>query len=113
VTAEALVVGRRLGCTALFAVVVTTSAAAAVPNPLAERKREVRNAVVAAEAYYADHGTYAGMTLTRLRRAYDPSLRSVAIRSATRRHYCIGSTLRPFVHYAGPAGAVRRGRCAG
>jgi hypothetical protein len=55
---------------------------------------------------------FAVMTLTRLRRTYDRSLRNVVVRNVTRNRY-IGSTLRPFVHYDGPAGPVRRGLCAG
>jgi hypothetical protein len=106
------VVGRHFAVTTLLALIVVSSAAAAT-NPIAERKREVRDAVVAAETYYADHASYAGMTLTRLRHSYDRSLRNVVVRNVTRQHYCIGSRLRPFVHYDGPAGTMRRGRCAG
>jgi hypothetical protein len=104
-------VGHRFAIAGLLAIVVTSPATAAAPNPIAERKREVRDAVVAAEAYCAEHATYAGMSLTRLRRTYDRLLKNVVVRNATRRHYCIGSSLRPFVHYDGPAGPVRRGRC--
>ena len=103
--------GRHFAITTLLALIVVSSAAAAT-NPIAERKREVRAAVVAAETYYTEHGSYAGMTLTRLRRSYDRSLRNVVVRNVTRQRYCIGSTLRPFVHYEGPAGPARRGRCA-
>jgi hypothetical protein len=103
-------VGRHFVVTTLLALVVVSSAAAAA-SPIAERKRDVRAAVIAAEAYYAEHGSYAGMTLTRLRRAYDRSLRNVVVRNVTRHRYCIGSTLRPFVRYDGPAGPVRRGAC--
>jgi hypothetical protein len=104
-------VGRHFAVTTLLALVVVSSAAAAT-SPIAERKREVRDAVVAAETYYTEHGSYAGMTLTRLRRAYDRSLRYVVLRNVKRQRYCIGSSLRPFVHYDGPAGPLRRGACA-
>ncbi len=111
--ADPPLVRRRFAIATVVAVVVTSSAAEAATNPIAERKREVLNAVAAAEAYYAEHGTYTGMTLTRLRHTYDRSLKNVVVRNATRRRYCIGSTLRPFVHYDGPAGPARRGHCAG
>jgi len=104
-------VSRRFAITTLLALVVVSSAAAAT-SPIAERKRDVRAAVVAAETYYADHGSYAGLTLTRLRRTYDRSLRNAVVRNVTRHRYCIGSALRPLVHYDGPAGPVRRGACA-
>jgi hypothetical protein len=110
-TADAPIVRRHFAVMTLVALVVVPSAAAAT-NPIAERKRDVRAAVVAAETYYAEHGSYAGMTRTRLRRTYDRSLRNVLVRNVTRHRYCIGSTLRPFVHYDGPAGPVRRGPCA-
>ena len=103
--------GRHFAVTTLLALVVVSSATAAT-NPIAERKREVRAAVVAAETYYTEHGSYAGMTLTLLRRSYDRSLRNVVVRNVTRRRYCIGSTRRPFVRYDGPAGPTRRGRCS-
>lgn len=103
--------GRNFAVTTLIALVVVSSAAAAT-SPIAQRKREVRSAVVAAETYYAEHGSYAGMTLTRLRRAYDRSLRNVVVRNVKRQRYCIGSTLRPFMHYIGPAGPLQRGPCA-
>ena len=90
---------------------LTASAAAAAVDPLQARARDVRNAIPAAEAYNADHGTYGGMTLAKLRRAYDHTLRNVAVARATKTGYCIESTLRPFVHYDGPAGPLRRGRC--
>lgn len=72
--------------------------------------RYVRMAIPAMEAYAADHGTYKGATIAKLRR-YDRSLGHIVIRTATRRTYCIESTTRPFAHKAGPAAAVRTGRC--
>jgi hypothetical protein len=94
----------------LVAVGLTASAGAAT-DPLQVRAREVRNAIPSAEAWNADHGTYAGMTLAKLRRAYDKSLKNVVVRKATKKLYCLQSTLRPFVHYDGPAGPLRRGAC--
>jgi hypothetical protein len=70
----------------------------------------VRNAIPAIEAYAADHGGYKGMTIAKIRK-WDSLIRKIAIRSATRRSYCIQSTTRPVAHKAGPGAAVRTGRC--
>jgi len=103
-------VRRRLFSLLLLAVVVVSSASAGT-SPLQKRRLEVVSAVPASEAYHADHGTYAGMSVAKLRRAYDRSLKSIVVRKATRSRYCIESTLKPFVHYDGPGGPARRGRC--
>jgi hypothetical protein len=109
-SAETHPVGRRLAALLLLAVGLTASAGAAT-DPLQVRAREVRNVIPSAEAYGVDHQTYAGMTIAKLRRAYDRTLKNVAIRRATKKAYCIQSTLKPVVHYAGPAGPMRRGPC--
>jgi hypothetical protein len=100
---------RRLSALLLVAAALAASATAAT-DPLQTRAKEVRNAIPAAAAYYADHNTWAGMTLAKLRR-YDRSIRNVAVRRATKSRFCIQSTYRPFVHYAGPEGPVRKGVC--
>jgi hypothetical protein len=71
----------------------------------------VRNAIPAMEAWNADHGTYKGATLAKLRRAYDKSLGHIRIRTATKRTYCVESTTRPFAHKAGPGAPVSTGKC--
>jgi hypothetical protein len=100
---------RRLSALLFIAAAVTASATAAT-DPLQTRAKEVRYAIPAAFAYYADHNTWVGMTVAKLRR-YDRTIRNVTVRSATKRRFCIQSTYRPFVHYAGPAGPVRKGVC--
>jgi hypothetical protein len=102
-------VRRRVSALLFVAAVLSTSAAAAT-DPLQTRAKEVRSAVPAAFAYYADHNTYAGMTPAKLRR-YDRSIRNVTVRGATKTKFCIQSTYKPLVHYAGPAGPVRKGAC--
>jgi hypothetical protein len=104
-------VRRRLLAPLLLAVVVLVSSASAGTSPLQQRRLEVMSAVPASEAYHADHGTYAGMSVAKLRRAYDRSLKNIVVRKAMRSRYCIESTLKPFVHYDGPGGPARRGRC--
>jgi hypothetical protein len=104
-------VRRRLLAPLLLACALLASSADAGTSPLQARRLEVVSAVPASEAYYADHGTYAGMSVAKLRRAYDSSLKNIVVRKATRSRYCIGSTRKPFVHYDGPGGPARRGRC--
>jgi hypothetical protein len=109
--ADPELVRRRLLVPVLLAGALLGSSAGAGTSPLQARRLEVVSAVPASEAYHADHGTYAGMSMAKLRRAYDQSLRNIVVRNATRSRYCIGSTLKPFVHYDGPSGHARRGRC--
>ena len=53
----------------------------------------VRAVIPAVEAFYADNGTYAGMTLRRLRSTYDPTLAGVRIVRASAQTYCVESTV--------------------
>jgi hypothetical protein len=73
----------------------------------------VRAAVPATEAYYADHGTYAGVTLKKLQTLYDAGVRNIAITGANASTYCIESTApAAFIyHKSGPAGEILPGPC--
>jgi len=104
-------VRRRLIASLLLACALLASTAGAGTSPLQVRRLEVVSAVPASEAYHADHGTYSRMSMAKLRRAYNSSLKNIVVRKATRSRYCIESTLKPFVHYDGPTGPVRKGRC--
>jgi hypothetical protein len=87
------------------------SAAGAKADGIHEAAKDVRNAIPAAEGYAADHNGYAGMTVAKLRR-YDKSIRRIAVRRASKNRYCIQSTSEgPGVHYDGPGGPMRKGRC--
>jgi hypothetical protein len=108
--ADPTVMRRRPVAVILAAALVSTPSAAAATGANPSSARDVRAAIPAVEAYRADHGTYAGMTLVKLRK-YDRTVRRVAIRRATRSRYCLQSTAAPIVHFDGPRGPVRRGRC--
>ena len=100
--------GRRLLVIAALALLIVPVGGAA---DVRTSGQYVRNSIPAMEAWYADHGTYKGATLAKLRRAYDRSVGHVRIRTATKRTYCIESTTRPFAHKAGSAAEIRTGRC--
>jgi hypothetical protein len=70
----------------------------------------VRAAVPVIEAYAVRHHGYQGMTVAKLRAIY-PAIRGVAIRSATKRSYCLESRTRPYVHKPGPRTDLRTGHC--
>jgi hypothetical protein len=100
----------RLFAPLFVAGILVASSALAATTPLQDRAHEVRSAIPASIAYYYDHGTWRGMTLAKLRR-YDRSIKGIVVRGATKRAFCIQSVKTPFVHFDGPAGKVRKGRC--
>jgi hypothetical protein len=70
----------------------------------------VRMAIPAIEAYNADHGTYKGVTLGKLRQ-YDTGVTGVRVARATATSYCIESTGSGAYHKIGAAGEIRPGAC--
>jgi hypothetical protein len=72
----------------------------------------VRGSIPAVEAYYADHGSYAGATVEELR-AYDYGIQDVSVfPAADGVTYCIESTVGSLtVSRPGPAGEFRPGGC--
>jgi hypothetical protein len=72
----------------------------------------VRAAIPAIEAYYADNGTYKGATLEILQQRYDASLQAITIAKANDQTYCIESDAGGFPwHKAGPAADIVPGDC--
>jgi type II secretion system protein G len=75
--------------------------AIAIPSYLKFRDRanksaaqaNVRAAIPAVEAYYADNNTYAGMTLTYLQTTYDQGVKNIVVQAASSTTYCIYSTV--------------------
>jgi hypothetical protein len=58
-----------------------------------QAQTNVRASIPAVEAWYADHGTYAGATLDGLRKNYDYGLKNIVVARAGARTYCIESTV--------------------
>jgi type IV pilus assembly protein PilA len=79
-------------------------------------KANVRAAMPSVEAFYADNGTYNGITLLRLKTSYDAGVKVVigAAASQTATQYCVKSTVgASTAHVTGPAGAITlAGNCA-
>jgi type IV pilus assembly protein PilA len=89
--------------------------AIAVPSYLGFKDRaeksaaqsNVRAAVPAVEAWYSDHGTYAGMDATKLKASYDAGLKVTIGSSPSSSTYCISATQGAHtIAKAGPAGAI-------
>jgi type IV pilus assembly protein PilA len=72
----------------------------------------VRAAIPAVEAYFADNNTYAGMTLQYLQTTYDAGVKNVVIFSATGTTYCVHSVVGAETwKKAGPGEAIATGAC--
>ncbi|MDQ3857784.1 MAG: prepilin-type N-terminal cleavage/methylation domain-containing protein [Actinomycetota bacterium] len=102
-------------------VIVGILLAIAVPSYLGFRDRanesaaqaNVRSAIPAIEAYYADNQAYDGMTPTLLKKNYDSGISStIAIPSAAGQTYCVQSTVggKTF-HKSGPSANIEKDSC--
>jgi hypothetical protein len=97
--------------------VTTVSSYTVEPDPmLAEEKARsnVRAAVPAIEAWYADHGTYKGMTVAALARDYDRTIGDSVrlVGSLTKNRYCVESSVDSATwRKVGPSGLVEGGFC--
>lgn len=102
---------RRTVALLLALAAIAPAHAAGERTAVPEAAADVRAAIPAIEAYRADHSTYVGLTLAKIR-AWDRSVRRIAVKRATKNSYCIQSTAPgAVVHFAGPRGPVRTGRC--
>ncbi len=80
-----------------------------------EAQRNVRSAIPAIEAWYADHGTYKGMTVAALHAQYDAGIGDDIhfVGPLNTETYCVESTVGAAAwHKEGPAGIVESGYCA-
>ena len=93
----------------------------AVPSYLRFRDRadeaaaraNLRAAVPAVEAYYADTNAYTGMTLAGLQASYDAGVKNIEIVSASASTYCIRSQVGQSTYYKnGPAGDITATACS-
>lgn len=92
-------------------VVIAFASAVAASATVPQAAARIRASIPAIEAYRADRGTYVGLTLAKIR-AWDKSVRGIAVKRAAKNAYCIESTLPgAVVHFDGPKGPVRRGPC--
>lgn len=82
-------------------------------TPEGEAMANVRAAIPAIEAYYADNGTYAGATVEGLRATYDAGIGDVRLLGLlNRRTYCVESTVGSVTFSkAGPAAEIVPGPC--
>jgi hypothetical protein len=77
-----------------------------------DAKSNVRASIPAIEAWNADHGTYAGMTVKELRTKYDYGIPDVKIAKASKTTYCVESTAGGETwSYSGPTRGFMRGGC--
>ena len=90
----------------------TTTRATAAIREKARARADIAGALPAIEAFYADNGTYAGVTVSGLRATYDPSVPDVRIVVMDADKYCVESDVEGFLYSQPGAGkAVRPGPC--
>ena len=76
-------------------------------------KANVRSAIPAVEAYYADNNTYAGMTLAGLQASYDAGIKNITFGSLSATSYCVQSVVgQATFNKAGPSADIVSGACA-
>jgi hypothetical protein len=88
------------------------SGSATVPYEPGDGATAVRASIPAIEAYYADNGTYKGVTLALLQQRYDAGIRDIEVVKATDKTYCIQSTTAGIPWFKnGPASDIAPGEC--
>ena len=99
--------------TGCFYVPLLGSSSSSRSDKASSAQSNLRNSVPAIEAWYADHGTYAGMTVNKLRTQYDYGISfDLQIVRATKRAYCVESTVAGETwSYVGPSRGFASGGC--
>lgn len=84
------------------------------PTDVDAVQTDLRLAIPAVEAYFSDHGTYAGMTADGLVTTYDRSIDpAVEVVSASGTTYCVQATHGSATwHKAGPSALYETGSCS-
>lgn len=83
-----------------------------MPGAAGSAEANVRVAIPVIEAYYADTGTYAGMSVEGLEQAYDYGLPEVVFAVANAETYCVESSVgSETYHKAGRTGEILPGAC--
>jgi hypothetical protein len=81
-------------------------------SPEARAQAEIRGAIPAIEAFYAENGTYSGITVSGLRTTYDPAVPDVRVVVTSRASYCVESDVDGLTYsLPHPGGAIQRGPC--
>jgi type IV pilus assembly protein PilA len=102
-------------------VVIAVLSAAAITFQSAARERaadataqsNIRTAVPAIEAYRADLGSYAGMTVAALRGSYSAGAPDIEIVSVSSGSYCVSASASGATWYkAGPDGPITQSACS-
>jgi hypothetical protein len=95
------------GCTSLWGTAASSGATAEE-----QARAEIREATPAIEAFHADNGTYAGVTVTALRTTYDVHVPDVRIVVTSRDSYCVESDVDGLTYSTnGLRAGVRPGPC--
>jgi prepilin-type N-terminal cleavage/methylation domain-containing protein len=75
-------------------------------------KTNIRSAVPAIEAYYADNGAYAGMTLAGLRSTYSAGIGLIVVEWTAPDDYCVSSTVNGRTWWKqGPSNQITTASC--
>lgn len=97
----------------LLAVAVGFQAGARERAGDATARSNIRTAVPAIEAYRADAGTYAGMTVAALQASYSPGVAGITVVSAGPATYCVSATAEASTWFkAGPDEPITLTACA-
>jgi hypothetical protein len=95
------------GCQWLF-----SPQAGGARSPEAQAQADIRGAIPAIEAFYAENGTYAGITVGGLRTTYDPAVPDVRVVATSPDSYCVESDVEGLTYsLLHPRGDVRPGAC--
>ena len=97
----------------LLAVAVGFQASARERASDATARSNIRTAVPAIEAYRADAGTYAGMTVPALQTSYSPGVEGITVVSSGAAGYCVSASASGSTWYkAGPDGPITQTACS-